>query len=482
MPRLFVFGIGGTGARVIKSLTLLLAAGVQTNGYEIVPIIIDPHKDLPELKDCKNLMRLYKKIHNSTYKDGKGNEKGLFFHSNMISLNEIMPEVGPNSFDQDERIDASFGDLIAYNTLAKGDVNRDLIDLLYTEGTLRTPLSVGFKGNPNIGTVVLNNFEDAAWYKSFESILDAEDRVFIVSSIFGGTGASGFPLLVKTLRESSNPTVKNIVIGALPVMPYFKLTEPDSASNHKEIDSNNFFTKTKSALSYYDKNLTGVNALYYVADPTEQSTPYINNEESQDNKAHLVELIGASGILDFLNKDFTKIDSNHYDYALKEDANTIDFKNLGDELRDLIDSELTNYLVFTKLNPLLKSFPDAAINKNELFNDQFYRSDFVRDLEEFNVRYFSKWLSELSENERKFKPFNLSTSTDALHLLKVGSPIKNKTLFGLKNRRFDTSNFINRMETLRSKYKHIPIDSKASKYLALLNGAIIEVLNEEYNK
>lgn len=481
MPRLFVFGIGGTGARVIKSLTLLLATGVKTNGFDVVPIIIDPHKDLPELKECKNLMRLYKKIHKDIYKDYQGTEKGLFFHSNMISLNEIMPEVGPHSFDHDERIDESFGDLIAYNTLSKGDINRDLIDLLYTEGTMRTPLSVGFKGNPNIGTVVLNNFEEEAWYKSFESILDAQDRVFIISSIFGGTGASGFPLLVKTLRESSNPTVKNIVIGALPVMPYFKLSEPDPNSNHKEIDSNNFFTKTKSALSYYEKNLTGVNALYYVADPTEQSTPYMNNEEAQDNKAHLVELIGASGILDFVTKDFTRADSNHYDYALKEDANIIDFKNLGDELRDLIDTELTNYLVFTKVNPKMKTFTDATVNKNEGFNNQFYRSDFIRDLDEFNTRYFIRWLSELGENERKFSPFHLSTTVDALHLLKVGAPVRDKGLFGLKNLRFDTSNFINRMETLRSKYKDIPADSKACKYLALLNGAIIEVLKEKYN-
>jgi hypothetical protein len=481
MPRLFVFGIGGTGARVIKSLTLLLAAGVKTNGYEIVPIIIDPHKDLSELKECKNLMKLYKKIHTDIYKDFQSDAEGLFFHANMISLNDIRPDIGPNSFDQDERVDESFGDLLSYNTLAKGDINRDLIDLLYTESTLRTPLSVGFKGNPNIGTVVLNNFEEAAWYKSFESILDAKDRVFIISSIFGGTGASGFPLLVKTLRESSNPTVKNIVIGALPVMPYFKLSEPDPNSNHKEIDSNNFFTKTKSALSYYDKNLTGVNALYYVADPTEQSTPYSNNEEAQNNKAHLVELIGASGIFDFIRKDFTQIDNNHYDYALKEDVNVINFKNLGDELRDLIDRELTSYLVFSKINSKLKEFPDATVNKNEAFGDQFYRSDFFRDLEEFNTRYFIKWLTELSENERGFSPFNLATTADAFHLLKVGAELKNSAMFGLKTLRFDTSNFINRMETLRPKYKHIPTVAKSSKYMALINGSITEVLTEKYN-
>ena len=39
MSKLYVFGIGGTGSRVIRSLTMLLAAGVECNDT-IVPIII----------------------------------------------------------------------------------------------------------------------------------------------------------------------------------------------------------------------------------------------------------------------------------------------------------------------------------------------------------------------------------------------------------------------------------------------------------
>ena len=38
----YVFGIGGTGARIIRSLTMLLAAGVKLNDtHKIIPIIID---------------------------------------------------------------------------------------------------------------------------------------------------------------------------------------------------------------------------------------------------------------------------------------------------------------------------------------------------------------------------------------------------------------------------------------------------------
>lgn len=42
MSKIFIFGIGGTGSRVLRSLTMILATGVKFGADEIVPIIIDP--------------------------------------------------------------------------------------------------------------------------------------------------------------------------------------------------------------------------------------------------------------------------------------------------------------------------------------------------------------------------------------------------------------------------------------------------------
>ena len=43
MSKIYVFGIGGTGARVIRSLTMLLASGVKLgeNIDTVIPVIID---------------------------------------------------------------------------------------------------------------------------------------------------------------------------------------------------------------------------------------------------------------------------------------------------------------------------------------------------------------------------------------------------------------------------------------------------------
>ena len=58
MSKLYIFGIGGTGSRVLKSLTMLLASGVKINADKIVVLEkgecvgIGTHKEL--LKTCES--------------------------------------------------------------------------------------------------------------------------------------------------------------------------------------------------------------------------------------------------------------------------------------------------------------------------------------------------------------------------------------------------------------------------------------------
>ena len=63
MKKVFVFCIGGTGIRVMKSITMLMAGGMDTNGYVVVPIILDPHLDLEEKKNLHSLIAEYQEIY-----------------------------------------------------------------------------------------------------------------------------------------------------------------------------------------------------------------------------------------------------------------------------------------------------------------------------------------------------------------------------------------------------------------------------------
>lgn len=63
-------------------------------------------------------------------------------------------------------------------------INNFLIQTLYSKENLNNHLSVGFRGNPNVGTVVLQEMlEGASWYNAFKTHCGEEDRVFIISSI-----------------------------------------------------------------------------------------------------------------------------------------------------------------------------------------------------------------------------------------------------------------------------------------------------------
>ena len=88
MSRLFIVGIGGTGSRVIKAFTMLLAAGVKANSpYEVVPLIIDPHSENKDLQRTERLLEKYEKVRN-TLGDNEG-----FFSTKILRLSTIAESV-----------------------------------------------------------------------------------------------------------------------------------------------------------------------------------------------------------------------------------------------------------------------------------------------------------------------------------------------------------------------------------------------------
>ena len=76
--KLYLFAIGGTGARVLKSLIMMLASGVNLDAAGIVPVLVDLDKSNGSLAETLNLIEQYKRIHQSV----KGStKKGIFFET-----------------------------------------------------------------------------------------------------------------------------------------------------------------------------------------------------------------------------------------------------------------------------------------------------------------------------------------------------------------------------------------------------------------
>lgn len=294
MSKVYIFGIGGTGARVIRSLTMLLASGVKLGDSvdTVVPIIIDPDKSNGDLTRTITLLKTYKTVHENL-RFGR-NSKSEFFRTNIDDLNTSFRLQVADVADKD------FQTYIKY--LSLDPRNKALISLLFSKRNLEAHMDVGFKGNPNMGSVVLNNFSSdpnnnlEALLSSFQS----GDKIFIISSIFGGTGAAGFPLLLKTLRQAQNnqlpssALVSNAPIGAITVLPYYGVEHDEDS----EINMDSFMSKAKAALSYYRDNLN-VDTLYYISDKLSKNYKNHEGDSEQRNNAHFIEMVSALAVVDF---------------------------------------------------------------------------------------------------------------------------------------------------------------------------------------
>lgn len=402
MAKVFVFCIGGTGLRVMKSVVMLAASGMKTNGYDIVPVILDPHVDLEENTVLTTTIGDYIKIYRNATSAGSAQQLDApsgFFNTRIVRLEDLDDQQNSISASMAEK--KSFGQYLNVGALANDDVNNYLIQTLYSKDNLKNSLSVGFKGNPNVGTVVLNEMISGAdWYAAFLRHCEQGDRVFIISSIFGGTGASGYPLLEKKIKEDSDhPQVQKAIMGAVTVLPYYSLDDP--ATSGSDIDSSNFYTKTKAALNYYEKNVKS-DYLYYAGEQSLKAN-YKNNEKEQKDTAHFVELVAASALFDFLGRN--KPDSPQtMTRAIRENAEALDIKTLGDGYKDIVRN-VANMMLFDLMLDILPNESQFPLKKTRGLDGEFYDDQPFGSLSAF-VKQFHEWYAELSENKRGFAPLN----------------------------------------------------------------------------
>ncbi|HEY5408525.1 MAG TPA: hypothetical protein VIJ92_15635 [Ginsengibacter sp.] len=489
----YVFGIGGTGARIIRSLTMLLASGVKLNDTnKIIPIIIDVDATNADTTRTLKALEAYKLIRERGYGNREEIRDG-FFNANLNTLSSIKPETGSfqkleDSFQlQFDNLETSFIRYIDPNEDLVGDVTMDLLEALYdntppgnpnfshTELNLR--LDLGFKGNPNIGCVVFNNLSKTKEFQFVLKSIGDDDRIFIISSIFGGTGSSGFPQLVRLLQEEDR--IKNNIFGALTIMPYFKVSEKRGGA----INSDTFNSKTEAALTYYSKYLKGkINCFYQLWDkPLKQ---YENNEggKDQENNAHLIEMIGATAIIDFVNKPVTSLKTKekteYFDFGIKTEDTTIDLRHFFDATRQKIALPLTLFTYAMKIYlEKIPAFKSEAFYKELNLGDKLTSDNFYQSLTSFFEEHYKGWLKEMMDNERKFQPFNVEFDLNSLIREK---PIEVKKVMGVTINGGITDSFLKEKlgKTEDELKKEIPDTEREKRFLKLLN----RIANDCYEK
>lgn len=448
MSRLFLFAIGGTGARVVKSLTMLLAAGVKLkNTQQVIPILMDPHAGNLDLKRTKALLSQYQAVRSALPNPPR---EGLFSTDIQTLKTQVPTSTVSDTFVFELKgvTDETFDKYIGLDTLDKP--TQALARLLFSQEQLATKMDIGFVGNPNIGSVVLNQFEESEEFKAFAAAFKPEDRVFIISSIFGGTGAAGFPIILKNIRGYDGPerVLRRAVVGAVSVQPYFDVYSANVQGN-LEIDNATFISKTKAALNYYQSSLSSsdypkLNALYYLGEAYRSPYEYDPGRNGQQNDAHFLEMIAALSVIDFTeisgemeneekNGQLVARNPRYREFGLHTASGQLNFTDFKDKTaaltaRPLAKLALLSHYLNSRLegeNLLTKPQKPAWLKNNPApeIGPDFRSTRFYRQLKDFDAG-FQEWLWEMNDrhkgssthvpdrsrgndniNKRSFKPF-----------------------------------------------------------------------------
>lgn len=322
MANYFILGIGGTGSRVIRSLTMLLGAGFKPFKAtdNVFPLLIDYDTTNGDTLRTKKLIDTYHKVHNAAYPMGVRDEErfnNLFFSTPLLEMKEVSSAYSSEfamKFGAESK--QTFEQWTAAGQLTKSKSHTaDLLNSLYDDSSddnnaeLKLNMEVGFKGNPNIGSIVFHSLKETKEFQDFASLCQKGDKVIIVGSLFGGTGSSGIPELVQAIRTHNKPDVASVDLSVLMVCPYFGF----KTSDEKAVRSSIFNSKTKAALNFYKTSGINdkINAIYYIGDRKTSTYTYSEGGETQLNNSHVVDLIGALAICHFAETNQQPYDSEN---------------------------------------------------------------------------------------------------------------------------------------------------------------------------
>ena len=304
----YFIAIGGSGAKVMESLTHLAAAGLLPNKEKeesLYVLSVDPDVGNGNLKRASaalNNLAVFQNV-----KVGPGTP----LLKTEVELARPFPW---SPTEHDKKLD----DILAYQ-IHKGTPLGDLYETLYTRAERNTFLNEGFRGRPSIGAAVLakkaalfstehwEDQADAPWNKFARLVKqDAKSgrvaRIFLAGSVFGGTGAAGMPTVARLLRQEFRDE-EQVVIGGALILPYFSFTPQKTEDGQIFASSENFLTNTKAALKYYAQEYKKeqiYDAMYFIGDNVLSPVQKFSvGAASQQNDAHIVDFYGAMAALDF---------------------------------------------------------------------------------------------------------------------------------------------------------------------------------------
>jgi hypothetical protein len=305
----YAIGIGGSGARVLKSLVHLCAAGLGPDRLDLLFVDLDDENG--NVSEAINLIQTYQRI-----REAGGGETRFLKTDIRLCEPKLWSPLGG-------RLERNLGEYFLLDTLSQqnqGDrALRALAEFSYRPEQLNLPLAGGFRAMPSIGAPV---FADAVAsgghehpWRALSETLSAQrgaaggNRIFVCGSIFGGTGASGIPTVARLIRRADqagdNRSTSSVAIGAALLLPYFTFRTPLERGGEVYAHSEDFLVQTYLSLKYYAKfyKELGYDRVYVLGDDERAIYPTVPFGGGQKNPHHFVELLAACAGIDFLSEN-----------------------------------------------------------------------------------------------------------------------------------------------------------------------------------
>lgn len=409
MGRLYIFAVGGTGARIMRSLTMLMSAG-ELADYEVVPILIDFDVDNGDLVQTHKLMQMYKYVHEKSYDSGAFLHHDGFFCSPLRPIMDIPHNnaVGNNSFVLEMptfHYNMHVSDLLGFPNLMGNEYKfKLLLEALLTtdtDGELNQDLCVGFKGHAKVARLgyAALRIQDTIEFRTFLNIIEPNsDKVVVVGSTFGGTGSVGVFEILRQLRSGHHIPINNI--ATVLIEPYF-LPIPDPAMGHMDYCSV-FKKRSKEFLKFYsDSGLADfVKTTYKIGMDGFVIYESAIGGHTQRNIAHSVELLSAMAICDYTQTGQQGL----YEYKLGQ--LNLQFGHDGIERRDFyhLPDGLRMYEALSILLLAARFYREYSSGNHKVISSRFYKEmqrhapidlSFGNTLNDIMDSYL-RWLEELS--------------------------------------------------------------------------------------
>ena len=326
----YAIGIGGTGAKCLEALVHLAAAGMMPDD-ELYVLFVDPDTANGSLDGAQQTLTRYMRC-----KDALQLGKASLFKNKIVSAE-------PNVWTPfEDKARQTLNQFFYYDDLSMAkDQNRraaaHLFELLFSKQERGTSLEYGFRGHPSIGSAVMARTVDLGetepWGTFRQRIAnDEQAKVFLIGSIFGGTGASGFPTIARLVKNKLGETNagERAVLGGALVLPYFYFLSQDSPELQAKSEA--FLMNTQAALKYYYLwSRTDIyKAVYFFGDDARTQVEPCLGGQQQRNAPHFIELYAALAAIDFFEKDFEGDEPTQYFMTARHEENTLQWKDLPD--------------------------------------------------------------------------------------------------------------------------------------------------------